>query len=455
MTVSSEASWDRLRDVAARLAEQKKVPGVALGIVHQGETRVVGFGVTNVEHPLPVTDETLFQIGSITKTFVGTAIMRLVEAGKLDLDAPLRTYLPEFKVADEAASAGATLRHLLTHTAGWAGDFFHDTGAGDDALARYVADMADLPQLAPLGTVWSYNNAGFSLAGRVLEVVTGQTFEAALKELVLDPLGLERCFFDPGDVITHRVAVGHTAGDDGAEVARPWPLVRSAYPAGGIACSIRELLRYARFHLGDGALEGEARLLSPESMAQMQAKQVTVWRGEASGLPWWLEDVGDTYWRGHGGGTNGQVSHLALLPEHDFAVATLTNADHGGFVTQGVRGFALREYLGLRVSEPEAIESSEAELAQYAGRYVGFYSDIELGVLGGKLIGQVVYKRGFPSENVPPHPTPPPVSLARCEADRLLILDGPDKGDQADAIRRPDGSIGWLRFSGRLHIRDA
>jgi CubicO group peptidase (beta-lactamase class C family) len=455
MGASIEAIWDRLGERVAQWMEQKKVPGVAAGILYQGETYAGGWGVTNVDHPLPVTDETLFQIGSITKTFVATAIMRLVEAGTLKLDAPIRTYLPDFKVADEAASAGATLRHLLTHTAGWAGDFFHDTGAGDDALARYVADMAELPQLAPLGTHWSYNNAGFSLAGRVIEVCTEQTFQAALQELVLDPLGLEHSFFEAGDVITHRVAVGHAVGDEGAEVARPWPLVRSVYPAGGIICSVQDLLRYASFHLGDGALDDGTRLLSPESMAQMQTKQVSVWQGEATGLPWWLQDVGDTYWRGHGGGTKGQVSHLALLPEHGFAVATLTNADRGGSVTQVVRRWALRELLGIDDPEPEPIDSSAAQLAQYAGRYGGYYTNIELGMLGGKLVGQATYKRGFPSEDVPPAPAPPPASLARCQEDRLLVLDGPGKGDQVDAIRTPDGTIGWLRFSGRLHVREA
>jgi hypothetical protein len=338
---------------------------------------------------------------------------------------------------------------------GWAGDFFRDTGAGDDALARYVADMAELPQIAPLGTIWSYNNAGFSLAGHLIEVVTEQSYEAALKDLVLDPLGLAHCFLDPGDVITHRFAVGHSVGDEGAQVARPWPLVRSIYPGGGIVTSVRELLRYARFHLGDGTVDGGTRVLSPESMAQMQARHATVWKEEGWGLTWGRQEVGGTVQVAHGGGTKGQVSHLALLPEHGFALATLTNADRGGFVTQAVRRWALREVLGIEVPEPEPIESSVEQLAQFAGQYRAFYTDLELGVLGGKLVGQVTYKRGFPSEDVPPHPAPPPASLARCAEERLLVLDGPAKDGQAEVIRRPDGSIGWIRFGGRLHVREA
>ena len=168
----------------------------------------------------------------------------------------MRTYLPDFKVADETAASQATIRHLLTHMGGWAGDLFDDTGAGEDALAKYVGNMADLEQLAPLGTVWSYNNAGFSLAGYVIEVTTGKSYQAALQELVLEPLGLKDSYLDPGDVITHRFSVGHNVTEEGIQVARPWPLPRSLHPAGGITCHVQDLLRYARFHLGDGTTDG-------------------------------------------------------------------------------------------------------------------------------------------------------------------------------------------------------
>jgi CubicO group peptidase (beta-lactamase class C family) len=136
--------------------------------------------------------------------------MRLVEEGKLSLDEPIRTYLPDFTMRDPAVAEGATTRHLMTHTGGWEGDFFPDTGYGDDALAKFVNLMAQLPQLTLLGTVCSYNNAGFSLAGRVIEAVTGKTCEAALKDLVLRPLGLKRSYLFPAHVMLHGFAVGHT-----------------------------------------------------------------------------------------------------------------------------------------------------------------------------------------------------------------------------------------------------
>ena len=107
--------------------EETQTPGVAVGLLHEGEEHVAGFGVTSLENPLEVTPDTLFQIGSITKTFTGTAAMRLVERGELDLDAPVRTYLPGLKLSDEDVAARVTMRHLLTHTGGWIGDYFDDS----------------------------------------------------------------------------------------------------------------------------------------------------------------------------------------------------------------------------------------------------------------------------------------------------------------------------------------
>jgi CubicO group peptidase (beta-lactamase class C family) len=114
------------------------VPGIAVGIWNDGEEELGGWGVTNVDHPLDVNGDTLFQIASITKTITATVIMRLVEEGKLDLDAPVRRYIPSFKLKDESAAAGATVKHLVTHTGGWLGDSFRDFGSGDDALAKYL-----------------------------------------------------------------------------------------------------------------------------------------------------------------------------------------------------------------------------------------------------------------------------------------------------------------------------
>src|SRR5579859_3608369 len=144
------ARHSELAGVIAANMERFAVPGVAVGVSQGGDVWSAGFGITNVDHPLPVTPDTLFQIGSITKTVTCTAVMRLVERGLIDLDAPVRRYLPELRLRHEDVAARVTMRHLLTHTAGWLGDYFDDTGRGDDALQRIGERLAALPQISPL-----------------------------------------------------------------------------------------------------------------------------------------------------------------------------------------------------------------------------------------------------------------------------------------------------------------
>ncbi len=120
------------------------VPGAAVGIYQDGETRVHGIGVTSLETRQPVTPDTLFQLGSISKVYTATLVMRLVEAGKLDLDTPVVAYLPDLRLGDAQAQRTITLRHLLSHTSGLEGDRFTDYGLGDDALTRAIAEFNTL-----------------------------------------------------------------------------------------------------------------------------------------------------------------------------------------------------------------------------------------------------------------------------------------------------------------------
>lgn len=448
-----ESAWEQVVACAEAAMKTHGVPGAVVGILHQGEIKTAGLGVTHVEHPLPVTPDTLFQIGSITKTYTATAIMRLVEQGKLALDEPVRTYVPDFAVVDEDTSARVTLWHLLTHTAGWSGDLFTDMSLGDDALSRYVAAMAELEQETPLGAYVSYNNAAVTLAGHVVAAVTGKTYEAAMQELVLEPMGLKRSFFNPIDVMIHRFVVGHSAGPKGPEVASPWPIPRADNPCGGLVCDIGDLLRYGRFHMGDGTAEDGTRLLSAESMALMQTPQATMWTDEAIGLTWFLNVTDGVVRVSHGGSTIGQQAELTLVPQHGLAIGVMTNADEGLGVNQDVTKCALREYAGLNVSDPEAMEASAEELAAFSGLYTRYMVEMELGMLAGQLVGQIRYTAGFPTKDSPPPPCPPPVSLGLCEPDRLLFLNGHLKGLPVDVVRDADGAVAWLRAGYRMQKR--
>ncbi len=304
--------------------------------------------------------------------------------------------------------------------------------------------------MAPIGQVWSYNNAGFSLLGNVIEAITEKSFQAALQEMIFEPLGLKNTYFDPGDVITHRFASGHVAG----QVARPWPLPRAVYPAGGITCSVHDLLAYAAFHMGDGHLADGEQLLQKDSLVQMQTPIITLWEKEGWGLTWAVDDTYETRLVSHSGGTNGQGTQLIFAPGRDFAIAIFTNSDQGGRLIEDVARQALKAYLAIEIEDPEPLGATEEELAPFVGEYSRPFADIYLGMLGGRLIGKIIYKMGFPDKDFPPPPAPPPATLDLIAEDRLMVLDGPMKSGTAEIIRNPDGSIGWLRF-GRIHKRVA
>src|SRR3954454_6045378 len=267
----TQMSTNDLQQRLTELATEHEVPGVAVGVLIDGEEHYAFHGVTSVENPLPVDEKTLFQFGSTGKTYTATAIMRLVEAGKVRLDEPVRTYLPEFKARDEDVAANGTVLQLLNHTAGWEGDMMDDTGDGDDALEKYVARMERLQQVSPLGTTVSYNNASLSVAGHIIARICGTTYEQAIRDLLLDPLGLSLTFFFPNEIMTRRFAVGHKNEDDGTiSIARPWAIARGNAPAGGMSAAARHHIAWARFRLGDGTPDDGTRLLSKETVKRMQ-----------------------------------------------------------------------------------------------------------------------------------------------------------------------------------------
>ena len=446
--------FDQLREIIQQEMADHGVPGVAVGVYHEGEVYTDGFGVTSVDNPLEVNAQTLFQIGSISKTMTGTAVMRLVEMGRLDLDAPLRTYLPDLRLADEEVAAQVTMRHLLNHTGGWAGDYFSETGLGEDALARYVTEIADLPQLAPLGSVWAYNNSGFSLAGHVIEAVTGQTYEQAMQELVFDPLGLEHAYFFPNDVMTHRFVVGHSGRAAGPEpqVLRPWALARSAHGAGAVTTSVSDLLRYARFHLGDGTAVDGTPLLSAATLADMQTPRTTANLGNQFGITWFIKEIDGVRVLRHGGATKGQQAALYFVPKKQFALCFLTNSDDGEHVYSAASKWALKAYLGIAEPEPQVQPRTVDELAPYVGEYEAQMARLSLTLEEGGLVLNYTPLAGFPDKNSPPSPAPPPTRLAFTAVDEVVGLDEPHKGLRADFIRGADGRIRWLRTS-RLHTR--
>jgi len=384
---------------------------------------------------------------------LATSMMRLVEQGRVALDDPVRTYLPGLRLADEKTAAGLTLRHLLTHTGGWAGDYFNNFGWGDDALEKMGASLVQLPQLTQLGSCWHYNNAGFAIAGRVIEAVTGLMYESALTELLFNPLGMDHAYFFPEDIMVKRFAVGHFSSPDMPPVvALPWAVGRATHPAGGVVADIPDLLRYARFHLGDGSNENGERLLQPESLAEMRRPQAYPGvSADAMGLTWFIKQVGDVSIYRHGGATNGQNAQFLFVPQRQFAFAIFSNADHGGAMCTAMAQTALELFLGLTEPQPASYSRPDVELVEYAGVYDAQAQTVELIPHDGGLRLQIHDKGGFPTPESPPQPDPEPSPAVFIAPDRILITAGLDKGTQAEFLRDEQGRIEWLRISGRFH----
>ncbi len=334
--VIDESHWQlRLTDLATR----HRVPGATLGILRLGENAdevvLAHHGVLNSATRVEVTDDSVFQIGSITKVWTATAVMRLVDEDLLDLDSPVAEILPGLKLADPFVTRKLTMRHLLTHTSGIDGDVFTDTGRGDDCLERYVAGLATAAQNHPLGATFSYCNSGFCLAGRVIEKVTGTTWDNALHDRLFTPLGLTHTGTLPEEALRFRVAMGHLLDETGTPRPAPvWGLPRSVGPAGLINSTAADVLAFARLHLTGGLAADGTRLLSMEATTEMAREQTTLpdvhVLGDSWGLGWIRFAWDGRRVLGHDGGTIGQNSYLRMLPDQGLAVVLLTNGGNVG-----------------------------------------------------------------------------------------------------------------------------
>lgn len=316
----------------ALLAEHK-VPGAAIGVYADGEVFDFASGVLSHATGVEATADSVFQVGSITKTWTATLVMQLADEGLLDLDAAVVTYLPDFDLADSDAAKAMTVRQLLCHKAGFEGDIFTDTGNNDDCVEKYVATLRTDPQLFPPDEMFSYNNAGYCVLGRIIEVLRDKPFDQALREHLFAPLGLTHAATDANSAILFRAAVGHLPNPDadGLPVPAPmWSLVKSNAPAGAmLAMRPRDLLAFAAMHLNGGKAADGTQVLSEASATAMRDKQVTVpplgLMGTHWGLGFELFDFPTGFVFGHDGGTVGQSAFLRIVPGKNVAIALLTN----------------------------------------------------------------------------------------------------------------------------------
>lgn len=337
---SAVALADRVDELTERLTavlERWDVPGTAFGVAKGDELVTGAAGVLHRGTGYPVTPDSWFQVGSITKVFTATLVMQLVDDGLIELDAPVITYLEDFNVGDETANATITVRHLLSHTSGLDGDYFADFGRGLDACARYVASLKDVGMLYEPDTLFSYCNSGFSVLGLLLERLHGKDYDSILTERLLIPLGIAGGTLAE-QAMLHPSAVGHVAGPDGAPAVPEsrWALPYASSSVGStLFTDPAGLIAFARMHLAGGVAPDGTRILSEEAVIQMQRpyRAVPTTSGTAAvGASWFVYGwAGDTL-LGHTGGTRGQFAYLLLHPASRSIVVVLTNGPGAGKV---------------------------------------------------------------------------------------------------------------------------
>jgi CubicO group peptidase (beta-lactamase class C family) len=454
-------SQHMLSDIVAETARAFAIPGVAVGLWADGKEAHAFNGVTSVDNPLPINEDTLYLVDSITKTFTATALMRLAAEGRVELEAPVGRYVPEFKLADERAAAEITVLRLLNHTAGLDWGSFIDTGEGDDALALFVARLSGLKQVSPPGARASYSQAGYNLLGRVIETATGLTFERAVASLLFEPLGLSHSFFSRDDVMTRRFAVGHHCNEDGAlSVARLWRRSRCDNPGGGIASSVVDQLRWARFHLGDGCSESGTRILPSEMLQRMQEPTVALRGsnlGDAIGICWFVRDVDGVRAVWHGGSGSGQISELLIVPERDFAIVSLSNAGPNGTpFNQTVVRWALRAYLGLTDRDPEPLPYDESRARELVGVYDVDMLTLIISTDGTSLTLELRIKpeiRASADKKLTPDYPPAGIALLPGDGDEYVVTEGSLKGQRGVFTRDESGVVVGVDLGAELFNR--
>ncbi|WP_051265869.1 serine hydrolase domain-containing protein [Nakamurella lactea] len=436
-----------LQEFLGAAAADLGVPGAAVGITYRGVDTVAVTGVTSLADPLPIDADTLFMIGSTSKTYTATLAMSLVQQGLLDLDRPVHEYLPDVLACPpELREQRAAVRvcDLFTHTAGWVGDVYFDAGPGDDALARAVHEqLPTVPQHTAPGNRASYNNLSMVVAARLVEVLAGGSYEALLRSRVLEPIGLTNTFLFPAEVANRRHAVGHREVA-GRQVPMPdWPLPRCFTPTGGVLSSVRDQLAYARFQLtGRGAGDPP---IDDTTREMMRRPRSTMNPAQQVGINWLLRERAGLQLVAHGGNVSYlQLSAFAMVPEAEFAVSTLTNARPGEKLGGRVLDWALQRVLGAQAT-PLPTVPPPGDLAELVGDYGT--GDAFVAVREGA--GALTVQTRYPAEPSLDGPVLP----AHFIGPDLLATNEDPAEPGGVFLRDADGRVDALRWSLRLGNR--
>ncbi|MEV6913209.1 serine hydrolase domain-containing protein [Amycolatopsis sp. NPDC051071] len=365
------AHWQARLD---ELRAEHHVPGATLAVLTGGEIHELASGVLHRGTGVEATTDSVFQLGSIAKVYTAALVLGLAEEGRLDLDVPVIEVLPEFATVDPEATKTITTRQLLSHTSGLTCDFIEDTGRGDDCLAKYVEAARGVALDCPPGSAASYSSVGYNVLGRIVEVLTGLTWDDALRERIAGPLGLTETMTLPEEALRFRVAMGHLGQDP--EPTEAWDLLpRSAGPFGRVLATAGDVVRFARMLLDGNAVDG-SRVLAEETVAAMRHREVEVpdkWTlgSDGWGLGLSIHDWDGVPGFGHNGSSIGQRSYLRVVPGAGMAFALLTNHGTTDRLYTTLSRELLGELAGVRVPAEFAppLSPPSVDVAPFAGTY--------------------------------------------------------------------------------------
>jgi CubicO group peptidase (beta-lactamase class C family) len=359
--------------------QSERIPGMALGIVKDGEiVHLRGFGAADGSNR-SVTPQTPFLIGSLSKSMTGLTVMQLVEAGKLELDAPVQRYLPWFRVSDADASAQITIRHLLYQTSGFPASAGNDAiaraAAGDNAAEREVRALSSLELSQPVGARHVYSNANYLVLGLLVQTVSGQSYASHVRDHILRPIGMQNSFTSKDDARESGLASGHRYWF-GVPIGAELPYPEALLSAGYVISTAEDMARYLAMIQNDGRA-GANTILSPAGMAELLRPGA-----EAGGsdvfyaMGWTVAQDADVRVYGHAGGTFDFRAAMSVMPDQGLGYVLLMNADTA--LGRGrLTGIAEGVYSLLLGRQPPAPESSPPVLVIY-------------GVLVGAVILQLI-----------------------------------------------------------------
>jgi len=383
-----------LEHVISYEMQDKKLPALSIALVDNQETVwAKDFGYEDFDKKIPATAETVYRVGSVSKLFTDIGIMQLVERGKIDLDAPVTKYLPDFK-PNNPFNKAITLRQLMSHRSGLVreppvGNYFDDTAP---SLAQTVQSLNSTTLVYEPEKRIKYSNAGIATVGYVLEKTQQQPFTEYLQKAVLAPMGLRNSSFEPTPEISKHLAKAYMWSYDGRNFVAPAFELGMA-PAGSMYSTVTDLARFMSVLFNGGKSKG-SQILKLETLEKMWTPQFAAPEQKSGfGIGFAISELQGYRRVGHGGAIYGFATELEALPEAKLGVIAVTTIDGANSVVERITDYALRLMLAARNKQPlpkmRLPDSVRPEFARrFAGRYVYGQEKIDLIAREGKLFAE-------------------------------------------------------------------